>query len=56
MPVSLLKAHEAEMWEVHLHPSNSDDLFTWPEDGSLWHWNDSTDVPEKSSSLSLQKK
>ncbi|XP_049759232.1 nucleoporin Nup43 isoform X2 [Elephas maximus indicus] len=49
MPVSLLKAHEAEMWEVHFHPSNPDHLFTCSEDGSLWHWVSSTDVPEKSS-------
>uniref|UniRef100_A0A7N4NMN1 Nucleoporin 43 n=1 Tax=Sarcophilus harrisii TaxID=9305 RepID=A0A7N4NMN1_SARHA len=49
MPVSLLKAHEAEMWEVHFHPSNPDHLFTCSEDGSLWHWDASTEVPEKSS-------
>ncbi|XP_049645349.1 nucleoporin Nup43 [Suncus etruscus] len=49
MPVSLLKAHEAEMWEVHFHPSNPDHLFTCSEDGSLWHWDASIDVPEKSS-------
>ncbi|XP_033075368.1 nucleoporin Nup43-like [Trachypithecus francoisi] len=47
MPVSLLKAHEAEMWDVHFHPSNPDHLFTCSEDGSLWHWDASTDVPEK---------
>uniref|UniRef100_A0A2K5KKA9 Uncharacterized protein n=1 Tax=Cercocebus atys TaxID=9531 RepID=A0A2K5KKA9_CERAT len=47
MPVSLLKAREAEMWEVHFHPSNPDHLFTCSEDGSLWHWDASTDVPEK---------
>uniref|UniRef100_A0A2K6PJI9 Uncharacterized protein n=1 Tax=Rhinopithecus roxellana TaxID=61622 RepID=A0A2K6PJI9_RHIRO len=47
MPVSLLKAHEAEMREVHFHPSNPDHLFTCSEDGSLWHWDASTDVPEK---------
>ncbi|KAI5193881.1 nucleoporin Nup43 isoform X1 [Manis pentadactyla] len=89
MPVSLLKAHEAEnimperiialnsdlrevginpclnkrtksklytsistlslMWEVHFHPSNPDHLFTCSEDGSLWHWDASADVSEKSS-------
>ncbi|KFW12095.1 Nucleoporin Nup43, partial [Fulmarus glacialis] len=51
MPVSLLNAHEAEMWEVHFHPSNPDHLFTCSEDGSLWHWDTSTDVSEKPSFL-----
>uniref|UniRef100_A0A8C5UW35 Nucleoporin 43 n=1 Tax=Microcebus murinus TaxID=30608 RepID=A0A8C5UW35_MICMU len=37
------------VWEVHFHPSNPDHLFTCSEDGSLWHWDASTDVPEKSS-------
>ncbi|XP_038598077.1 nucleoporin Nup43 [Tachyglossus aculeatus] len=49
MPVSLLKAHEAEMWEVHFHPSNPDHLFTCSEDGSLWHWDASSDLSEKPS-------
>ncbi|KFW76951.1 Nucleoporin Nup43, partial [Manacus vitellinus] len=51
MPVSLLNAHEAEMWEVHFHPSNPDHLFTCSEDGSLWHWDSSTNVSEKPSFL-----
>uniref|UniRef100_A0A493TVG6 Nucleoporin 43 n=2 Tax=Anas platyrhynchos TaxID=8839 RepID=A0A493TVG6_ANAPP len=51
MPVSLLNAHEAEMWEVHFHPSNPDHLFTCSEDGSLWHWDTSTDISEKPSFL-----
>ncbi|NXP06318.1 NUP43 protein, partial [Thinocorus orbignyianus] len=51
VPVSLLNAHEAEMWEVHFHPSNPDHLFTCSEDGSLWHWDTSTDVSEKPSFL-----
>ncbi|XP_064913537.1 nucleoporin Nup43 isoform X1 [Columba livia] len=51
MPVSLLNAHEAEMWEVHFHPSKPDHLFTCSEDGSLWHWDTSTDVSEKPSFL-----
>ncbi|NXN91523.1 NUP43 protein, partial [Rhinopomastus cyanomelas] len=51
MPVSLLNAHEAEMWEVHFHPSNPDHLFTCSEDGSLWHWDASADVTEKPSFL-----
>nr|XP_020663422.1 nucleoporin Nup43 [Pogona vitticeps] len=51
MPVSLLNAHEAELWEVHFHPSNPDHLFTCSEDGSLWHWDASSDVSERKSFL-----
>lgn len=51
MPVSLLNAHEAELWEVHFHPSNPDHLFTCSEDGSLWHWDASIDVSERKSFL-----
>ncbi|KAM8947093.1 nucleoporin Nup43 [Pelodytes ibericus] len=51
MPISLLNAHEAEMWEVHFHPSKPDHLFTCSEDGSLWHWDASTDLAEKPSFL-----
>nr|XP_015209245.1 PREDICTED: nucleoporin Nup43 [Lepisosteus oculatus] len=42
MPFALMEAHSAEMWEVHFHPSNPDHLFTCSEDGSLWHWENST--------------
>ncbi|XP_053238121.1 nucleoporin Nup43 [Podarcis raffonei] len=51
MPVSLLNAHDAELWEVHFHPSNPDHLFTCSEDGALWHWDVSTDVSERKSFL-----
>ncbi|XP_069463823.1 nucleoporin Nup43 [Ambystoma mexicanum] len=51
MPLSLLKAHDAEMWEVHFHPSNPNHLFTCSEDGSLWHWDASSDTSEKPSFL-----
>lgn len=51
MPISLLTAHEAEMWEVHFHPSKPDHLFTCSEDGSLWHWDASAEVAEKPSFL-----
>lgn len=51
MPLSLLKAHDAEMWEVHFHPSNPNHLFTCSEDGSLWHWDASSDISEKPSFL-----
>uniref|UniRef100_A0A2I2ZQB5 Nucleoporin 43 n=1 Tax=Gorilla gorilla gorilla TaxID=9595 RepID=A0A2I2ZQB5_GORGO len=52
--INLFRADHKEavrtiVWEVHFHPSNPDHLFTCSEDGSLWHWDASTDVPEKSS-------
>uniref|UniRef100_A0A6I8NSL2 Nucleoporin 43 n=1 Tax=Ornithorhynchus anatinus TaxID=9258 RepID=A0A6I8NSL2_ORNAN len=37
------------VWEVHFHPSNPDHLFTCSEDGSLWHWDASSDLSEKPS-------
>ncbi|KAJ8008973.1 hypothetical protein DPEC_G00083980 [Dallia pectoralis] len=42
MPFSLMEAHSAEMWEVHFHPSNPDHLFSCSEDGSLLHWETSS--------------
>ncbi|CAH2250829.1 nucleoporin Nup43 [Pelobates cultripes] len=51
MPISLLNAHEAKMWEIHFHPSKPDHLFTCSEDGSLWHWDASTEIIEKPSFL-----
>lgn len=50
-PISLLTAHDAEMWEVHFHPSKPDHLFTCSEDGSLWHWDASAEVMERPSFL-----
>uniref|UniRef100_A0A2K5VDI0 Nucleoporin 43 n=1 Tax=Macaca fascicularis TaxID=9541 RepID=A0A2K5VDI0_MACFA len=52
--INLFRADHKEavrtiVWEVHFHPSNPDHLFTCSEDGSLWHWDASTDIPEKSS-------
>uniref|UniRef100_A0A3Q3FTZ5 Nucleoporin 43 n=1 Tax=Labrus bergylta TaxID=56723 RepID=A0A3Q3FTZ5_9LABR len=46
-PFSLMEAHSAEMWEVHFHPTNPDHLFTCSEDGSLLHWEASSqsDMP-----------
>ncbi|XP_033846356.1 nucleoporin Nup43 [Periophthalmus magnuspinnatus] len=45
-PFSLMEAHSAEMWEVHFHPTNPDHLFTCSEDGSLLHWETSSqDTP-----------
>ncbi|XP_041043593.1 nucleoporin Nup43 [Carcharodon carcharias] len=51
IPISLLDAHSAEMWEVHFHPSNPDHVFTCSEDGSLWHWNASVMAPDLPSFL-----
>ncbi|XP_067876279.1 nucleoporin Nup43 isoform X2 [Heterodontus francisci] len=51
IPISLLDAHSAEMWEVHFHPSNPDHVFTCSEDGSLWHWNASVITPDLPSFL-----
>ncbi|GCB68722.1 nucleoporin Nup43 [Scyliorhinus torazame] len=51
IPISLLDAHSAEMWEVHFHPSNPDHVFTCSEDGSLWHWNASVIAPDLPSFL-----
>uniref|UniRef100_A0A674C897 Nucleoporin 43 n=1 Tax=Salmo trutta TaxID=8032 RepID=A0A674C897_SALTR len=42
MPFSLMEAHSSEMWEVHFHPSNPDHLFSCSEDGSLLHWETSS--------------
>uniref|UniRef100_A0A3P8UPX7 Nucleoporin 43 n=1 Tax=Cynoglossus semilaevis TaxID=244447 RepID=A0A3P8UPX7_CYNSE len=46
-PFSLMEAHSAEMWEVHFHPTNPDHMFTCSEDGSLLHWETSSqsDLP-----------
>lgn len=35
------------VWEVHFHPTNPDHLFTCSEDGSLLHWETSSqsDIP-----------
>ncbi|XP_068698989.1 nucleoporin Nup43-like [Montipora foliosa] len=46
-PVTLLEAHNAEIWEVRFHPFSPDNLFTCSEDGSLWHW-DGTSVAVQS--------
>ncbi|XP_068135617.1 nucleoporin Nup43 [Hyperolius riggenbachi] len=51
MPISLLSAHNAEMWEVHFHPSKPDHIFTCSEDGSLWHWDASAENLERPSFL-----
>ncbi|XP_032877735.1 nucleoporin Nup43 [Amblyraja radiata] len=51
VPISVLDAHSAEMWEIHFHPSNPDHVFTCSEDGTLWHWNASVVNSEKPSYL-----
>ncbi|KAM5163261.1 nucleoporin Nup43 [Mantella aurantiaca] len=51
IPVSLLSPHSAQIWEVHFHPAKPDHIFTCSEDGSLWHWDASTEVAERPSFL-----
>lgn len=43
-PVTLLEAHSGPMWEVKFHPNYPNHLFTCSEDGSLWHWDASTNA------------
>lgn len=38
-PVTLIDAHEAEVWQVRFHPLYPDNLFTCSQDGSCWFWN-----------------
>ncbi|XP_065676405.1 nucleoporin Nup43 [Hydra vulgaris] len=37
-PVTLVDAHEAEVWTVMFHPLYPDNLFTCSQDGSCWFW------------------
>jgi len=39
MPVTLIDAHESEVWQVRFHPLYPDNLFSCSEDGSCWFWN-----------------
>lgn len=43
-PVTLLEGHSGPMWEVKFHPNYPNHLFTCSEDGSLWHWDASTNT------------
>lgn len=47
-PVTLIDAHEAEVWEVRFHPVYSDNLFTCSQDGSCWFWNGTNMISEAS--------
>jgi len=38
-PVTLINAHESEVWQVRFHPLYPDNLFSSSEDGSCWFWN-----------------
>jgi len=38
-PVTLIDAHESEVWQVRFHPLYPDNLFSCSEDGSCWFWN-----------------
>lgn len=35
------------VWEVHFHPAKPDHIFTCSEDGSLWHWDASTELADR---------
>lgn len=37
-PVTLIDAHQAEVWQVKFHPLYPDNLFTCSQDGSCWFW------------------
>lgn len=41
-PVTLIDAHEAEVWQVKFHSMYPDNLFTCSEDGSCWFWEGSS--------------
>ncbi|GAB1608792.1 nucleoporin Nup43-like [Argonauta hians] len=43
-PVTLLGGHTGPLWEVKFHPTHPNHLFTCSEDGSMWHW-DNSSVP-----------
>jgi len=45
-PVTLVNAHEGEVWEVRFHPMYPDNLFTCSEDGSCWFWDGTAMVSE----------
>uniref|UniRef100_A0ABM0LZ64 Nucleoporin Nup43-like n=1 Tax=Saccoglossus kowalevskii TaxID=10224 RepID=A0ABM0LZ64_SACKO len=51
-PVTLLDAHSSDMWEVKFHPSNPDNLFTCSEDGSVWHWDNTSSQVSMATQLS----
>ena len=38
-PVTLIDAHESEVWQVQFHEVYADNLFTCSQDGSCWFWN-----------------
>jgi len=38
-PMTLIDAHESEVWQVRFHPLYPDNLFSCSEDGSCWFWN-----------------
>jgi len=37
-PVTLIDAHDSEVWQVRFHPLYPDNLFTCSQDGSCWFW------------------
>ncbi|XP_070568783.1 nucleoporin Nup43-like isoform X2 [Ptychodera flava] len=51
-PVTLLDAHSTNMWELKFHPTNPDHLFTCSEDGSVWHWDNTSSQVTMATQLS----
>jgi len=52
-PVTLIDAHEAEVWRVQFHPLYPDNLFTCSQDGSCWFWNGTSMISGASSIKSM---
>jgi len=47
-PITLLKAHEQSVSEIHFHQQQPDHLFSCSQNGDIWHWNGSN-ISNKSS-------
>lgn len=43
--LEVIQAHSSDVWDVKFHSSYPNNLFTCSQDGSLWHWNASTNLP-----------
>jgi len=52
-PVTLLNAHESEVWQVRFHPLYPNNLFSCSEDGSCWLWNGASMISGATSMKSM---